>query len=242
MRVLITNDDGIEGEGLIALAKILSENHDVVIAAPKREQSGKCHALTARREIEVTEPKFPIEVIRAYAIDGTPTDAVKIYMEAIASEKPDIVFSGVNNGANLATDVTYSGTVGAALEGFLHNIPAVAVSRDKASVISYEEIAKKTVDFIEEVYNNKKLFFLNINFPKKFNDNPKFKYCRLGVRDYINAFQRKEKDGKVFYVIGGEPLDIDKSEDTDIFAVNEGNISVTPLLSNVTDYEFMEKF
>lgn len=241
MKVLITNDDGIEGEGLIALAKVLSKNHEVTIAAPKREQSGKSHALTARLEIEVTEPKFPADATKAYAIDGTPTDAVKIYMEAIASEKPDIIFSGVNNGANLATDATYSGTVGAALEGFLHNIPVVAVSRDKASVISYEEIAIKTADFIEEVYKNKKLFFLNINFPKKFNDNPKFKYCRLGIRDYINAFQRKEKDGKVFYVIGGEPIDIDKSEDTDIFAVNEGNISVTPISADLTDYDYMKK-
>lgn len=241
MKILITNDDGIEGAGIIALAKVLCKNHEVAVAAPKSEQSGMSHALIVRRELETSAPNFPANVKIAYAIDGTPTDAVKIYLEAIASEKPDLVISGINNGANLATDVTYSGTVGAALEGFLHDIPTIALSRDKKSNISFEEVAEKTIDFIEKIYNNR-LFFLNINFPKRFNDNPKFKYCRLGRRDYINAFSKLEKDGKIFYVIGGEPLDTDKAEDTDIFAVNEGHISVTPLLSDFTDYKSPEKF
>lgn len=240
MKVLITNDDGIEGEGIIALAKVLCKNHEVTIAAPKSEQSGMSHALTVRREIEVLEPKFPADVKAAYAIDGTPTDAVKIYVEAIAKEKPDIIFSGINNGDNLATDTTYSGTVSTALEGFLHDIPAVAVSRNKNSIIPFEDIAQRTIDFIEGFYKKQKLFFLNIDFPKKFNDNPKFTFTRLGKRDYMNAFERQEKDGKVFYVIGGVPFDPDKSEGTDIYAVNEGNISVTPLLSDWTDKKFLE--
>lgn len=240
MKILATNDDGIEGAGIIALAKILSRSHEVTIAAPKREQSGMSHAFTVRREIEVLKPKFPAEVKAAYAMDATPTDAVKIYLEAIATERPDLIVSGINDGANLATDVTYSGTVGAALEGFLHDIPVVALSRDKKSNIPFEEIAEKTIDFIKEIYKKQKLFFLNVNFPKKFNDNPKFKYCRLGKRDYINAFEKREKDGKIFFVVGGSPVDLDKSEGTDIFAVNEGNISVTPLLSDYTNHNLLE--
>lgn len=236
MKILISNDDGIEGKGIIALAQILGRKHEVTIAAPKREQSGMSHAFTVRREIEIVRSNFPAEVKVAYAIDGTPTDAVKIYLEAVADEKPDIMFSGINNGANLATDVLYSGTVGAALEGYLHDIPVVAVSRDKVSDIPYEKIAEMTLDFTEEVYKNQKLFFFNVNFPKKFNENPKFQYARLGRRDYINAFEKVERDEKTFYIVGGEPLDLDKSDGTDIFVAENGNISVTPLLPNMTDF------
>lgn len=240
MKILITNDDGIEGAGIIAIAKVLCKSHDVTVAAPKSEQSGMSHALTVRREIEVLTPNFPANVNIAYAIDGTPTDAVKIYLEAIAKDKPDLIISGINNGANLATDTTYSGTVGAALEGFLHDIPTLALSRDKKSTIAFEEAAEKTLNFIDEIYKNGNLFFLNVNFPKRFNDNPQFIYCRLGRRDYKNAFAKKEHDGKVFYVIGGEAVDVDQAEGTDIFAINGGNIAVTPLLSNLTDYGALE--
>ena len=122
MNVLLTNDDGIKGTGLWALANVLKvRGHEVTIAAPLNQQSGMSHALGLMREIEYKH--FDNPDCEAWAFDGTPTDCVKIYLEGMSNKKFDTVISGINDGANLSTDVLYSGTVGAALEGFLHAIP-----------------------------------------------------------------------------------------------------------------------
>ena len=135
MRILISNDDGIESEGLRALAAECAKEHEVYIAAPWHEQSGMAHALNVRRPIEVEEmPGVALELgaVAAWRIAGTPTDSVKLFLEALMDpNRPiDLMLSGINRGANLATDVLYSGTVGAAMEGYLHDMSAAAVSLD----------------------------------------------------------------------------------------------------------------
>lgn len=239
MRILLTNDDGIQGEGLWALAhEIKNRGQEVVIAAPFNQQSGMSHALSFANEIEYK--RFDNPDCEAWAFDGTPTDCVKIYLEALNDKNFDAVISGINDGSNLATDVLYSGTVGAALEGFLHAIPSLAVSRDKNSVIDFETSAEVIVDYLEKILSVVHEPFLhNLNIPKNFrNDKPEFISTRLGKRDYINAFtSRTDDEGRAYFRIGGKICDLDDGEGTDIYAVNLGFVSVTPLQSDTADYE-----
>lgn len=239
MKILLTNDDGIHGAGLWAIANALkNRNFDVTIAAPFNQQSGMSHALTFMHEIEYKRFDADFE---AWTFDGTPTDCVKIYLEGLSDGKIfDAVISGINDGANLATDVLYSGTVGGALEGFLHAIPSLAVSRDKNSAVPFEAVASTTVDYLEKILRLKHEPFLhNLNFPKNFRaDKPEFMSTRLGQRDYINAFTSRTDDtGRAFFRIGGTIQDLDASEGTDIDAVNRGFVSVTPLNFDTADYE-----
>lgn len=237
MKILVTNDDGIDGAGIWAMARALHDkNFEVAIAAPMRQQSGMAHAFTVWKKIEFRRVEDKIE---AWTIDGTPTDCVKFYLEELGKdEKISAVISGINDGANLATDVLYSGTVGGALEGYLHDIPALAVSRDKNSEISFEEVAKITAQYFSEKIKTDEIFFQNLNFPKKFrNGAAEFKSARLGKRDYLNAFIRSNENGKNYFEIRGEIYDVDKSEGTDIFAVEQGFISVTPLHFDVVHHE-----
>ena len=238
MRILLTNDDGIQGAGLWAIAHAL-KNHEVIIAAPMNQQSGMAHALNVLREIEYK--RFDNSNCEAWIFDGTPTDCVKIYLEGMNDDKKfDALISGINDGANLATDVLYSGTVGAALEGFLHAIPTLAVSRDRNSEIPFDTVAKFTVNYLEKILSIKRGSFLhNINFPKKFRaDKAEFIATRLGHRDYINAFTSRTDDaGRTYFQIGGTAYDVDDSEGTDIHAVNLGYVSVTPLHADNADYE-----
>lgn len=240
LKILLTNDDGIKGAGLWALAHALRKRgFELVIAAPMRQQSGMAHALSVLREVEYK--RFENPDFEAWTFDGTPTDCVKIYLEGMSDKKNfDAVISGINDGANLATDVLYSGTVGAALEGFLHALPSLAVSRDKDSEITFDAAAEVTVNYLEKILKVKREPFLhNLNFPKKFRaDKAEFVSTRLGHRDYINAFtSRTDAEGRAYFHIGGTVCDLDDSEGTDIHAVNQGYISVTPLQHDTADYE-----
>ena len=239
MRILLTNDDGIKGAGIWSLANALKlRGHEAIIAAPFNQQSGMSHALTFLRDIEYK--KFDNPDFEAWTFDGTPTDCVKIYLEGMSNKKFDALISGINDGANLATDVLYSGTVGAALEGFIHAIPSLAVSLDKNSVIPFDVAAKATTDYLEKILTAVHEPFLhNLNFPKKFRaDKIEFVSTRLGQRDYINAFtSRTDDSGRAYFRIGGTIYDVDAGEGTDIYAVNRGFVSVTPLHCDTADYE-----
>ena len=236
MKILVTNDDGIDAAGIWAMARALQKNFEVAIAAPMRQQSGMAHAFTVWKKIEFKRAESEIE---AWAIDGTPTDCVKFYLEELGkAEKISAVISGINDGANLATDVLYSGTVGGALEGFLHDIPALAVSLVKNSALTFDEVAKITAQYFSEKIHGGEIFFHNLNFPKNFRaGTAEFKSARLGKRDYLNAFVRSTENGKNYFEVRGEIFDTDKSEGTDIFAVEQGFISVTPLHFDVVHYE-----
>ena len=247
MKVLLSNDDGIHAAGLQALMTAFGKKHEVVVCAPQQEQSGMAHALNVHRPMElIRHAKYEKNgVSEAWSIDGTPTDCVKVYLEAIAPDaKFDAVVSGINHGANLATDVLYSGTVGAAIEGFLHDISSFAVSLDRDSVISFHDSAQLAADYIEKflLQHHEKTNLLNINFPKQFAKQiPHFVMTRLGKRDYLNAFKKEiTADGRTYFTMQGEVFDSDDGEDTDIFAVNRGLVAVTPLMTNLTDFERLD--
>lgn len=252
MKILLSNDDGIQAKGIWALASVLSKDHDIIVAAPQRQQSGMSHALSIHQKVEFKRigderiielaQKHDLKLgnpIEAWEIDGTPTDCIKIYLEAVnPSAKIDAIISGINHGANLATDVVYSGTVGAALEGYLHEIPSLAVSIDIDSEISFKTAAFSIAQFLLEQWRHEEMFFYNVNFPKTFKDDiAQFVLTRLGKRDYINAFKLFNEEDKTYYRIGGQIYDLDRSEGTDIYAVECGYISVTPLHADMTDYK-----
>lgn len=244
MRILLTNDDGINGAGLWAVAHELKRRgHEMIIAAPFNQQSGMSHALSVLREIEYK--RFDNPDCESWTFDGTPTDCVKIYLEGMNDGKKfDAVISGINDGANLATDVLYSGTVGAALEGFLHAIPSLAVSRDKNSTIPFDTCAAATIDYLEKILFVKQEPFLhNLNFPKTFRvGKVELMSTRLGQRDYINAFtSRTDDEGRAYFRIGGTICDLDTSEGTDIHATERGFVSVTPLHTDTADYKAIDE-
>ena len=246
MRILLSNDDGVEAQGIEALVKALHKEHEVIVSAPMQQQSGMAHALTVGQPMEVArcerlEQAYGIE---AWSVGGTPTDSVKLYLEAIAGEKqPDLVISGINHGANLATDILYSGTVGAAMEGYLHDVNAMALSLDINSQLSYDEAAALlAADLSEFMQEEKQPFFFNINFPQFLKDErAQYVFVRQGKRDYINAFRKEERDGRTFYTMAGEIYDSDKGSATDIYAIDSGYISVTPLITDLTDYLELEE-
>ena len=240
MRILLTNDDGVGAPGLRALAEALAEKHEIIVAAPAKEQSGMAHALTVHSDIEVRAyDGFGDKAAEAWSIDGTPTDCVKIYLEAMVPRAawPELVISGVNKGANLGTDVLYSGTVGGAMEGYMHGVPAVALSLDAHSSIPFEDTAAIFAEKLPWIFEQGGGdFFLNVNFPKKLRDGKaEFVWASLGHRDYINAFDRIEREGRLYYHIGGEIYDWDNDEETDISRTAAGFVAVTPLTVDMTD-------
>jgi 5'-nucleotidase len=235
MLILLTNDDGIYAEGLCALEKEIKKIADVLVVAPDREQSASSHSLTLTRPLRLNE-RSP----GRYTCDGTPTDCVMLAVHGILKHKlPDLLISGINHGANMGEDVTYSGTVAAAIEGSILGIPAIAASNiDTENMKSYGAAAK----FVSKVVKKFKRFivhtdtFLNINFPvlkgAKFS---KYKITCLGKRVYRDIIiEKTDPRGKLYYWIGGKSTwtDVDGS---DFEAVSDGNVSISPLKLNFSD-------
>ena len=162
MNVLISNDDGIEAPGLKTLAKAFSKLHDVTVVAPDREQSATSHSLTLQRPLRVKKINS-----RFYSIDGTPTDCINLAVNGILKKKPDLVISGINHGANLGDDITYSGTVSAAIEGTILGIPSIAISVAGRDNLNFETATEFTLYLSEIVFKNglPPDTLLNVNVP-----------------------------------------------------------------------------
>ena len=244
IRILISNDDGIQSPGIEALVKVLHKEHKVIVAAPVTQQSAMAHALTVRKRLYV-EHYAPLEGkygVEALMVSGTPTDCVKLYMEGIAKEKIDLVISGINNGSNLGTDILYSGTLGAALEGHIHGVHAIALSLDYKAELTFDFVAETFVKKMEKLMKlSDKPQLLNVNFPKKLKADYNWYWAKQGVRDYENAFiPNTDDEGKLYYWVGGEIIDTGNSADTDIELANAGNITVTPVLMNWCDFKILD--
>ncbi len=244
MRFLLSNDDGIYAEGINALRKALEEIGEVTVVAPDRERSATGHGITVYRPLRVKTIKYKNSSSIGYAVDGTPADCVKLGLEALMKEPPDLVVAGINLGPNLGTDVLYSGTVSAAYEGVINGIPALAVSLNTWEDPDFTFAANFIKDYIPHVL--KQQFppgvLLNINIPHGVE--PKgVRVTKLGYRRYINVFeQRKDPRGKIYFWMAGEPEDVDADDpDTDVNAINQGYITVTPIQIDVTHYGFMQE-
>lgn len=243
----LTNDDGVSAAGIKALESYLNKiDGSFNTVAPLHEQSGAGHSITLHSPLKTKKFKNNI-----FAVSGTPTDAVFIGLNSIVKEKPDIAVSGINKGANLGNDITYSGTVAAAVETFYNGITSFAVSlyiKDSATFDegSFETAAKiffenvlpkieKTVGY-EELYSKRHLF--NVNIPADIDpeDLPEICWTSLGKRNYGgDVIKRTDPRGNDYFWIGGDQSHFSDIPGSDCNAIKDGCISVTPLKMDFTD-------
>lgn len=238
MRLLCTNDDGILAHGLDCLVRAASRLGEVTVVAPDREQSATSHSLTLHHPIR---PVSRGE--RRYQVDGTPTDCVMVAVEALMSERPDFVLSGVNHGQNMGEDVLYSGTVAAAMEGVTLGIPSIAISFAGGELRAQPEILTAQIDVISRLLahltslgNTPRDTLLNVNLPPLQPDEIKgVRLTRLGRRVYSDSLVRmRDPRGREIFWIGGGSAEWSGAADSDFRAVEEGYISVTPLSLDLT--------
>nr|WP_224746727.1 5'/3'-nucleotidase SurE [Pelovirga terrestris] len=230
--ILATNDDGVYSPGLRALAGAMATLGETVIVAPDRNRSAVGHALTLERPLRAQEIEPGI-----FAVDGTPTDCVNLGIHGLIMQRPDLVVSGINSGSNMGDDITYSGTVSAALEASLMGIPAIAVSLD-ASIFSDSDllVATRFVVKLARQLMEKKLppdTFLNVNIPS--GGCLGVEITRQGKRRYGKAvIVNEDPRGRKYYWIGGSSVGFEDIPGTDCCAVSRGYISITPLYTNLT--------
>jgi 5'-nucleotidase len=233
--ILLSNDDGIGSEGLTVLQEALAPLDEVWVVAPDRDQSAVSHSVTLSRPLRI-EQVAP----RAFAVDGTPTDCVNLAINGLLRERPRLVLSGINRGANLGDDITYSGTVSAAMEGTLLGVPGIAVSLVGDGPFEFRTAAAFTARLAAALLRDKLPpdTLLNVNVPSLPVDAIKgFALTRQGKRRYGDAVVEKvDPRGKKYYWIGGNQLDFVDAEGTDFSAVQRGLISVTPLHLDLTNY------
>ena len=244
IHILITNDDGIHAEGLQYLSSYLHESSSglkLSIVAPDRERSAVGHAITMHKPLRVENINFLHNpALSGYSVNGTPSDCVKLAVEAILENKPDLVISGINRGSNLGTDVLYSGTVSAAVEGLIMGIPSIAVSlTKKGEEGDYRYAARFISKLIPAIINSdlKPTTLLNVNVPADTGSIKGVRATSLGSRRYSNTFEKRtDPRGMFYYWMAGEVVE-DESEgaDSDTKAVREKYISVTPIHFQLTD-------
>ena len=232
-RIFVTNDDGIYSEGIRKLAAALKALGDVTIVAPDREQSAASHALTLNRPLRLLQLQ-PNEWI----VDGTPTDCVNLgVLKLMKDARPDIIVSGINFGPNLGDDVTYSGTISAAFEGALLNIPSIAFSALVGEHFSFDRCAEFAAALTRRVLESERDpgIILNVNFPVgPFNG---VKVTKLGRRIYSEGIiERRDPRGRTYYWIGGGKPTCHPGTGTDFEAVEAGYVSVTPLHLDLTHH------
>lgn len=250
MRLLISNDDGIFAHGIRALANSMAEaGHRVTVVCPDRERSATGHGLTLHEPIraEVVESVFHPHV-KAWACSGTPADCVKLALGALLEEPPDLVLSGINHGANLGTDVLYSGTVSAAMEGTIEGISSVAFSLTSYTAKDFQPaacIARSIVKHLSQQLPPRPLL-LNVNIPPvPLQEIQDIIITRQGIRRYTDLFQKRlDPRGKTYYWLAGEALE-DITNDpnetlnpypTDVEAIRKHCVTITPLHYNLTSF------
>lgn len=234
--ILVCNDDGIHSEGLKKLASALRRAGEVYVVAPDREQSAVSHSLTMHRPLRVAEVGK-----NTYAIDGTPTDCVTIAVNKILPAKPDIVVSGINKGGNLGEDVSYSGTVSAAMEGTLLDIPSIAVSLVARENFDFTVAAQFSARIARHILRHglPKDTLLNVNVPSVKNIRG-YRITKQGKRYFSDTvIEKTDPRGRKYYWIGGNMVRWEGGKEADFHAISENYISITPLHLDMTNYSSM---
>lgn len=232
MNILVTNDDGILSAGLWTLVKELSSISNVTVVAPDREQSATGTSVTLRQPLRVQKITPLIPGIKAFSVEGTPCDSVILALEMIVGEKPDLVVSGINMGLNTGDDVLISGTVGAALQGYLRDVPAIAIS-----VLNYNngnsENAARLVKLLAKRFKDGSLsgdFFLNINVPDlPLVDIKGIRVIQQAHKTHIDTVKEGHDGKREYYWLVRQQLNNNVDKNTDIYVLKEGYISITPL-------------
>lgn len=255
LKLLISNDDGIFSLGVRTLANTLAEaGHQVTVVCPDRERSATGHGLTLHRPIraEVVENIFRPQVV-AWSCSGTPSDCIKFALSAVLKTRPDVVVSGINHGSNLGTDVLYSGTVSAAMEGAIEGIPSIALSLASFSSKEFQPGANFACTLVQQLASHPlpKATLLNVNIPPVAQEAiAGIIMTRQGLRRYVEQFeQRIDPRGKSYYWLAGELVtEIEQPEHihlppdipTDVQGIQHNYITITPLQYNLTDVEGFE--
>ena len=241
--ILVTNDDGVHSPGLLSLFHAMKNLGNAYIIAPDRERSAVSHSLTLHRPLKVEELRNQV-----YSMNGTPTDCVAVGINKILPEKPAFVVSGINRGGNLGDDITYSGTVSAAIESTIMGIPAFAISlvitKENASTLYFDTAAQIASDIAKYIleYSLPYDTLLNVNVPNiPAQDITGINLTRQGKRIYDESIQEIfDPHGEKHYWIGGGQPYWEHGEDTDIKAIQDNHVSVTPIHLDLTNYEALK--
>ena len=244
MNILLTNDDGVHAEGLLAAKNALKELGEVFVLAPDRPRSACGHSITLHKPLRV-QPAKMLDGAMAISCSGTPTDCVNLALLGVLEEKMDLVVSGINIGPNLGWDLTYSGTVSAAMEGSIMGLPSVAVSvASHAHDVDFSISAKLTVEIARLLSVNKLpgSTFLNVNVPALPADQIKgIRVTRVGKRTYSGQMEKRvDPMGRVYYWLGGDEAVDHLEPGTDVQAIAENYISITPVHMDLTVHKGLE--
>jgi len=239
MRILVTNDDGVHGKGIEHLVRALSGLGEVYVVVPDRQRSAASHSLTLDKPLRIQK----IEE-KKYLVNGTPSDCVRLGILGLMKEEVELVVAGINNGPNLGDDVSYSGTVGAALEGTLLEVPSFAVSLAVTGGYHFEVAANFARFLAEKIIQEglPKSIYLNVNIPDLALDEIRgVEITRQGKRIYgKEILERMDPRGEKYYWIAGENISGISEQGTDIAAIEHSKISITPLSVDRTDYKTVE--
>jgi 5'/3'-nucleotidase len=243
--ILVTNDDGIDADALAPLAEALAPLGDVDIIVPERNWSGASHSITLFRPLRVRPTKLR-SGHPAFMTDGSPTDCVRLAVLGFLKHRPDIVVSGINRGANMGDDITYSGTVAAAMEGILSNVPSIAISIgafggdiDYGPAASFAALLTRNI--LDRGFAPDTL--LNVNVPPLPRDQiAGVEVTRLGKRVYRDQLvERLDPYGNPYYWVGGPAVSGEAEDGTDVAAMGAGKISVTPITLDLTNHALLEE-
>jgi 5'-nucleotidase len=241
MKILISNDDGFRAEGIVALHAALQAIADVEVVAPEHNNSAKSNALTLHTPLYVNRADNGFRYV-----NGTPADCVHIALTGLLGYRPDLVISGINNGANMGDDTLYSGTVGAAMEGFLFGIPAIAVSQiDKGWAhldAAVSTVARMVQQMKQQSLIGTRPWLLNVNIPNlPLAQIKPPKVCRLGRRHAAEpVITQVDPRGQTMYWIGAAGAAMDDSAGTDFHAADLGHVVVTPLKVDLTEHDHLQ--
>jgi 5'-nucleotidase len=237
MKILISNDDGFQAAGIVALYEALKDIAEVEVIAPEVNNSAKSNALTLHSPLYVQRAANGFRYV-----NGTPADCVHVALTGLLDYRPDLVVSGINNGANMGDDTIYSGTVGAAMEGYLFGIPAIAFSQVQRDWLHLDSAARKARELVLSMQHNQlitpKPWLLNVNIPcLPYDEIGSIKLCRLGRRHAAEpVIKQLNPRGETMYWIGAAGGAMDDAEGTDFHATATGHIAVTPLQVDLTDH------
>ena len=239
MHILLSNDDGYLAQGLIALAEGLQEFAEISVVAPDKNRSAASNSLTL--EMPLRAHQISNGFIK---VDGTPTDCVHLAITGLLETEPDMVFAGINHGANLGDDVLYSGTVAAATEGRFLGLPAVAISMVSSDPQYFETAVKVAGKILQRLLEQPlaKDILLNVNVPDlPWSEIKGFQSTRLGQRHKAEpVIKTEDPRGKVIYWVGPPGAEQDAGPGTDFYAVSQGYVSVTPLQLDLTRYDALD--
>ena len=243
--ILITNDDSITAPGIRYLVEAVKDLGRIVVVAPDKPQSGMGHAITIGHPLRLQKSHI-MDGVEAWTCSGTPVDCVKLAVDKVLHRKPDICLSGINHGANHSINVIYSGTMSAAIEASIENIPSAGFSLMDFSLEADFAGAKKYARMIVEKMLSKKAdkhLCLNVNIPKGDEKLIKgVKVCKQAYAKYEEDFEeRKDPSGKKYFWLTGEFLNLEKSKDTDVWALQHNYVSIVPVQYDLTNYLLKKK-